>query len=84
MNGIVPKSNIKLVKFDFSSKTDRKPELKANINVEMESPSIGLVEHFVYSMRRGKSPLGTTTISKWLNINATEMPKANELHNRKF
>ena len=84
MNGIVQKSNINLVKFDFSSETDRKPELKAKIIVKMESPSIVLVEHFAYSMRQGKSPLGTTRISKWLNINATEMPKANELRNRKF
>ena len=60
------------------------PELKANIIVKMESPSIGLVEHFAYSMRLGKSPLGTTRISKWLNINTTKIPKANELHNRKF
>ena len=60
------------------------PELKANIIVKKESPSIGLVEHFAYSVRRGKSLLGITRISKWLNINATEMPKANELHNRKF
>ena len=50
----------------------------------MESPSIGPIEHFAYSMRRGKSPLGTTRINKWLNINATEIPMANELNNRKF
>ena len=60
------------------------PKQKANIIVKMESPSIGFVEQFVYSMRRGKSPLGTTRISKWQNINATEMPKANELHDENF
>ena len=84
MNVIVQKSNIKLVKFDFSSETDRKPELKAKIIMKIDSPSIGLVEHFAYSIRWGKSPPSTTRISKWQNINATEMPKANELHNRKF
>ena len=50
----------------------------------MESPSIGRVEHFAYSMRRGKSPLGTTRIINWLNINAIEIPKADELLKRKF
>ena len=75
---------MKLVKFDFSFETDRKPELKAKIIVKIDSPSIGLVEHFAYSIRRGKSPPGTTRISKWVNINATDMLKANKLHNRKF
>ena len=84
MNGIIQKSYIKLVKFYFSSETDRKPKLKAKIIVKLESSSIGHVEHFAYSMRRGKSPLRTTRISKWLNINATEIPKADELNKRKF
>ena len=84
MNDTIQKSNIKLVKFDFSSETDCKPKLNAKIILKLESSSIGLVEHFPYSMRRGKSPLGTTRISKWPNINVTEMPKGNELHNKKF
>ena len=64
--------------------TGRKTELKALIIVKMESPSIGLVEHFAYSMRQGNSSPGTTRISKWLNINATKILKADELRKRKF